>query len=144
MSIPNSERELVRAARELLDDWLFEARDEAYADFFEGEDPVLTEAELGELDHLDSVLSRQDAEGLWGVDRYGIVPGSSLGRVKPRVVCIYHPEIPGEGYQGVESLAESTREQYNDVLWQYAERVAELLQDRLDAYFEAGGMPTEE
>lgn len=132
----DDERALVRAAQQRLDDWLFEARSEAYEEFFGGDEPVLTDAELAELDRIDSELSRGEGDGLWGEDRYGVVSSDVLGEAEPRVVCIYHPEIPGESYQGTGSLRESTREEYNDVLWAYAERVAEALQDRLEVFAE--------
>lgn len=144
MSVIDGERELVQAARERLDEWLFEARDEAYADVFEEPDAALSDAELRELDRIDSALSRRDGDGLWGADRYGVVPGEPFGDDRPRVVPVYHPEIPDDAYPGEDSLAESTREEFNDVLWQYCERVAAALQDRLDEFAAADDASSEE
>lgn len=130
----NAERETIRRARERLDEWTFGARDRAYAELFEGEGAALTDNELGLVDRIDSDLTRQGGAGLWGADQYGIVVGGAVEATEPRVVCTYHPEIPYEGFRGEESLSEATREELNDVIWDYCERVTALIQDELDAF----------
>lgn len=134
MASVDPDRELVRRVREELDEWTFDARDRAYAALFEGADAVVTEEERRLLDRIDSDLARRSGEGLWTADEYGVVAGGASGADGPRVVCIYHPEIPDEGYRGAESLDEATREELNDVLWEYAERVAGLVQADVDAF----------
>ena len=139
MSLDESERELLRRSREKLDTWTYEARDIAFTEFFEDEEPVATDEELQLLDRIDSDLTRQQGSGLWASDEYGIV---ATGIHEPGgldVVCTHHPEIPYEGYRGEKSLDEATREQLNDVLWEYAERVARLIEDRLDAFLRSEG-----
>jgi hypothetical protein len=137
MAPVTASREDVRRARERLDSWTFDARDRAYSELFEGPDSALTDEELRMLDRVDSSLTRQEGDGLWGADEYGIVTGGAGGREQPRVVCTYHPEIPYEAVRGEGSLDESTREEFNDVLWDYAERVAAILQADLDAFLRA-------
>lgn len=127
-------REIVRRAREQLEDWKFDARDRAYTELFEGANAVLTDEELRLIDHIDSDLTRQGESGLWGADDYGIVVGGGLEAEEAQVVCTYHPEIPYEGYRGERSLSESTREELNDVFWDYCERVAAFIQEDLDAF----------
>ena len=134
MATSDRGRELVRRSRERLEEWKFDARDRAYSDLFEGENAVLTESELQLVDRIDSDLTRRGGSGLWDADEYGIVTPGALESDEPRVVCVYHPEIPYEGYRGEESLDEVTREGLNDVLWDYAERVAGMIQDDLDAF----------
>jgi len=134
MATSISDRETVQSVRERLEEWTVDARDRAYGELFEGADAVLTDEELRLLDRIDSDLTRRDGSGLWGADEYGIVAGSELGADGPRVVCTYHPEIPYEGFRGEDSLSESTREEFNDVLWEYCERVAAIIQDYLDAF----------
>lgn len=134
MTPTTTDRAVIREARARLDEWVFDARERAYAELFEGEAPVLTEEERGLLDRIDSDLARGTGSGLWGADEYGIVTGDVLDTADPRVVCTYHPEIPSEGYRGAGSLSESTREEFNDVLWDYCERVADLLQADLDHF----------
>ncbi|WP_255152464.1 DUF7539 family protein [Halorarius halobius] len=141
MSPTTDDRETVRRARARLDEWVFEARDRAYAELFEGTDAAVSDAELRLLDRIDSDLTRRGEPGLWGVDEYGLVEGGVFDAGEPRVVCTYHPEIPYEGYRGEESLDEPTREQLNDALWEYCERVAALLQSEVDAFVDE---PTEE
>lgn len=127
-------REALRRARDELDGWTFEARDRAYSELFEGESAVVSDAELALLDSVDSALTRQTGTGLWGSDEYGVVAPDSLAEDSPQVVCTYHPEIPYETIRGEESLDEATREQLNDVLWDYAERVAGYIQTELDVF----------
>ncbi|HKL28066.1 MAG TPA: hypothetical protein VJ898_02245 [Natrialbaceae archaeon] len=137
MTDSDAERTLLRRAREQLDAWTYEARDRAYTEFFEGPDRVLSDEELALLDRIDSDLTRRTGDGLWGGGEYGIVDGGASDEDGAQVVCIYHPEIPYEGYRGEESLDESTREELNDVLWEYSERVASLIQAELDAFVRA-------
>jgi len=140
-----NERALVQAARDHLDEWLYGARVGAYGTLFESEPPALTGAELALLDHIDSELSRQTGDGLWGADQYGIVAGSDRGPTEgPEVVCVYHPTIPDESVRGTGSLDESTRAEFNDVLWTYCELVTELLQEEFDAFREAAAAADEE
>ena len=141
MTSPNTKREIVQRAREHLDEWTFTARDRAYTELFDGPDAVLTDEELRLLDRIDSALTRRDGGGVWGTDEYGIVAAGPLDR-EPRAVCTYHPEIPYEGFRGAESLDETAREEFNDVLWDYCERVAAILQDELDAFLEASDFET--
>lgn len=133
MSSTETDRAIIRSAYEHFEEWKFAARDQAYTELFEGPNAVLTDEELQLLDRIDSDLTRQGSGGLWGADEYGIVLGV-FGAEEPRVVCTYHPEIPYEGYRGTDSLSEATREELNDVLWDYCERVAEIIQDELDAF----------
>jgi hypothetical protein len=130
-------RERVQRAREQFEEWTFDARDRAYAELFEGADPVLTDEELQLLDRIDSALTRQNGRGLWGTDEYGTVAGDALGAAQPRVVCTYHSEIPSEGFRGEKSLGEATREELNGALWDYCERVAAIVQSDLDAFLGA-------
>jgi hypothetical protein len=130
-------KDLLRGARTRLDEWKIDARDRAYADLFEGPEAALSGEELRLLDRIDSELARRGGDGLWGSDEYGIVAGETLGTGEPRVVCTYHPEIPLETVRGVGGLDESSRAAFNDVLWDYCERVAAVIQDDLDAYLRA-------
>ncbi|WP_440991803.1 DUF7539 family protein [Haloarchaeobius baliensis] len=129
-----TDRETVRRAREHLSEWTFNARDQAYSELFEGSGAALTDAELRELDRIDSDLTRRGEPGIWGADEYGIVHDGGADPGEPGVVCTLHPEIPYEGFRGEESLDEAAREQYNDLLWTYCERVAEYIQADLDAF----------
>lgn len=128
-------RALLRDVRDRLDGWVYEAREEAYDALFEGPDAVLDDAELAELDRLDSAATRWTGSGVWGEDEYGIVVGDPT-ETDPgfRVVCTYHPQLPEDEYPGGDDLDEATRERYDQVLWEYAERVAAGAQDRLEAY----------
>lgn len=135
MATFENERAVVRAARERLEEWLFDARSRAYADMFEGDEATFSERKLRQLDRLDSELSRQNGDGLWGTDRYGIVPGSEFAPDStPRVVCLYHPQIPDDAIPGERSLDETARERYNEALWSYCELVAEYVQEDLETY----------
>ncbi|WP_435346678.1 DUF7539 family protein [Haloarchaeobius sp. HRN-SO-5] len=142
MATSDTERERLRQAQTHLEGWKYEARDQAYSEFFEGPDAVLTGEELNLLDRIDSALVRQTGDGFWGADEYGIAP-TTIDDEGPQVVCIYHPEIPYEGYRGEESLDDPTRDQLNDVLWEYAERVARLIQEELDDYLAGRHAPEE-
>lgn len=134
-------RGLLRRARAHLEEWKFEGRAAVYAERFEGDDAVVTREELALLDRIDSELTRATGDGLWDADEYGIVTTDEPDGDGPRVVCTYHPEIPYEGYRGAESLDEATRAELNDVLWEYCEGVASVVQDRLDAFLREGGEP---
>jgi hypothetical protein len=134
MALTDTERALLRRAQNRLEEWKFEARDRAYAELFGGGDAAVSEAELATLDRIDSELTRASGTGLWDADEYGIVATGSFDRAPPEVVCTYHPEIPFEGYRGEGSLSDETRDELNDVLWEYAERVAELVQAELTAF----------
>lgn len=50
------ERQLVLRARSRVEQWTNSARTEAYAELFEGDDPILTDEALRLLDALDSAL----------------------------------------------------------------------------------------
>lgn len=139
MAPSDTGRTAVRSAREHLEEWTFAARDRAFEEFFEGSDPVLSDEELALLDRIDSDLTRRGESGLWGADEYGIVAGNALEAGEPSVVCTYHPEIPYEGYRGEESLDEATREELNDKLWDYCERVADHVEDEFEEFREESG-----
>ncbi|ELZ05518.1 DUF7539 family protein [Natrialba asiatica] len=62
--------------------------------------------------------------------------GGKLDTDTPLVVCTYHPEIPDQEYRGAASLDEATRETFNEVLWEYYERVAGCIQSELEAFLE--------
>ena len=136
MTFANVGRESVRRAREHLEEWKFEARDRAYDERFDGPDAVVTDEELQLLDRIDSDLTRRSGEGLWDADEYAIVLAGGADAGDARVVCTYHPEIPYEGFRGEESLSEATREELNDVLWDYAERVATLVEADLETFLQ--------
>lgn len=136
------DRARLRRAEERLQEWIVVARDRAFEELFQGPDRVLSEAELQRLDRIDSELSRRRGRGLWGEDEYGIITtGLADEESAPRVVCTYHPEIPFEGVRGESSIDEATREEFNDVLWEYCERVADHVQADLERFL---AKPTEE
>ena len=138
-----NQRALLEQARQRLDEWRYVARDRAYSEMFEGPDAVLSDAELRQLDRIDSRLAREIGEGLWGADEYGIIQNGAAGNdLGFRVVCTSHPGIPYEGYRGLQSLDEATREQFNDVLWDYCRQVAEYIQDQLDEFVRESAEPT--
>lgn len=144
MAVTNDRRELLRRARTRLDGWRYVARTRAYGELFEGETAALTDDEVRQLDEIDSRLTRSAGEGLWNVDEYGIVENGANGNGSGfRVVCIAHPEIPYEGYRGTWSLDEATRGQFNDVLWEYCQLVADYVQEELDAFVDRGGRDDE-
>jgi hypothetical protein len=97
----------------------------------------MTDNELQLIDRIDSDLTRRDGIGLWDADEYGIVAGRTFDAEAPLVVCTYHPEIPYEGYRGEQSLDETTREELNDVLWNYCERVAEIISEDFESFLES-------
>lgn len=135
MASTNDQRALLQRARRHLDEWRYVARERTSDEMFDGDDAVLSEAELAELDEIDSRLTQQSGEGIWGSDEYGIVENGASGNDSGfRVVCTSHPEIPYEGYRGLQSLDEATREEFNDLLWDYCQRVAEHIQEQLDSF----------
>jgi len=134
MAPPNTERARIRNARGRLDAWKYDARDRAYAELFEGPDAVLDDDDLLLLDLIDSDLTRRGRGGLWDADEYGVIVSGAFETREPRVVCTYHPEIPVDGFRGEGRLSETERDDLNDVLWDYAERVAAIVQEDLDAF----------
>lgn len=135
MSPYESETELLAAVRNRLDEWLFRAKEQAFAELFEGPDALLTEEELRLLDDVDSRLSRRRGQGVWNADDYGIVATGTLDEEStPHVVCTAHPRLPENGYPGDRSLDAEVRERLNDALWQYSQRVTELAQQDLEEF----------
>lgn len=128
------ERALHRAVGSNLDEWLSAARAEAYTGLFEGDDASLTEDELRFLDQLDSRLAREQGQGVWGGDTYGIVQTDTLDEESvPHIVCPNHPQLPEHGFPGPETL-DDTRAALNDALWEYCERVVEHAQHELEEF----------
>ena len=141
MSAPTTDRQDVRRARRQLDEWLYDARSQAFDDLFCGDDARLGGEELALLDRIDSAMNRQGREGVWGTDQYGILAGSTVAEEGgPRVIPVYHPEVPEDfAYLGVEvadPIDDATEERLNDALWDYAELVAVYAQEDLDAFLE--------
>ena len=130
------ERQLVLRARSHLEQWTNSARTEAYAELFEGDDPILTDEELRLLDALDSALERQGGDGVWGTDQYGIhTAGTTSSDTSLGVVCVYHPQITKDSVlRGGDDLNDETEERLNAALWRYSERVATLIEDELDEF----------
>lgn len=130
-----NERQLLRAVRDRLDGWLYEARSQAFTELFEGSDALLSEEELAVLDRIDSILSREEGRGLWNSDEYGIVPTGTLDEEStPHVVCTAHPQLPEQGYPREGSLDDDLRGTLNEALWEYCERVVELAQHELEEF----------
>ena len=130
------ERQLVIWARSRLDQWTKSARMEAYAELFEGDDPILSPEDVRLLDALDSELERQGGDGVWGTDQYGIhTAGTSSSDASLGVVCVYHPQITSDSVlRGADDLDDATEERLNAALWRYSERVATLIEDELDEF----------
>jgi len=130
------ERQLILQARSQLDQWTKRARTEAYAELFEGDDPILSPDEIQLLDALDSELERQGGDGVWGTDQYGIhTAGTSSSDTSLGVVCVYHPQITTDSVlRGGDDLDDETEERLNAALWQYSARVATLIEAELDEY----------
>jgi len=105
-------------------------------ELFEGDDPLLTEAEIQLLDALDSELERRGGEGVWGTDRYGIhTAGTASSTTSLGVVCVYHPQITKDSVlRGADELDDETEERLNAALWQYSERVSTLIEEALDEF----------
>jgi hypothetical protein len=130
------ERQLVAQVSESIGGWTYEARERAYDALFDGPAAVVTPEERRRLDAIDADLSRRGDAGLWGTDEYELaVTGASNGHL--RVVCTHHPEIPYDGFRGSRSLDEATREQFNDLLWDYCELVVGTLQERVDEFVQS-------
>ena len=127
------ERQLVLRARSQLDQWTKSARMEAYAELFEGDDPLLSPEEVQLLDALDSELEREGGDGVWGTDQYGIhTAGTSSSDTSLGVVCVYHPQITKDSVlRGADDLDDESEERLNAALWQYSERVATLIEEQL-------------
>ncbi|MFC7134736.1 MULTISPECIES: DUF7539 family protein [Salinibaculum] len=130
------ERQLVIRARSRLDQWTKKARMEAYAELFEGDDPILPPEEIQLLDALDSEMEREGGDGVWGTDQYGIhTPGAAGSKTSLGVVCVYHPQITKDSVlRGADELDDETEERLNAALWQYSERVATLIERELDEF----------
>jgi hypothetical protein len=109
---------------------------EAYAELFEGDDPILSPEEVQLLDALDSELEREGGDGVWGTDKYGIhTAGASRSDASLGVVCVYHPQITKDSVlRGADDLDDDTEERLNAALWQYSERVATLIEAELDEF----------
>lgn len=128
-------RRLLVAIRDRLDDWVYEARAGAYDELFEGTEPILTAEEVRTLDRIDSRLHRVQGEGLWGEDAYGIVPAGAIEEESsPHVAATYYPQIPEYVNREEALVDEEIRTRLNDALWEYTERVVELVQERLAAF----------
>lgn len=130
------ERQLVVRARSQLEQWTKGARLEAYAELFEGDDPILTAEEVRILDAIDSAMERQGGDGVWGTDQYGIhTAGSTSADTSLGVVCVYHPQITRDSVlRGADDLDDETEERLNAALWRYSERVATLIEEELDEF----------
>nr|WP_241768322.1 hypothetical protein [Haloferax sp. ATB1] len=53
------------------------------------------------------------------------------------------PTIPASWSRGGESLTEPEREQFNDLLWDYCERVRRYVQDEVNEFVGVAGVPEE-
>ena len=88
------------------------------------------------IDALDSELERQGGDGVWGTDQYGIhTAGATSADTSLGVVCVYHPQITTDSVlRGADDLDDETEERLNAALWQYSERVATLVEAKLDEF----------
>ena len=109
---------------------------EAYAELFEGDDPILSSEEVQLLNALDSELEREGGDGVWGTDQYGIhTAGTSSSDTSLGVVCVYHPQITKDSVlRGADGLDDETEERLNAALWKYSERVATLIEGKLNKF----------
>lgn len=132
-----AERQLVLNARSQLSGWTTEARRQAYEELFLGDDPVLSSDDLQLLDAVDSQLEREGGDGIWGTDEYGIhSAGTASSDMSLGVVCVYHPQITSDSVlRGVDDVDDDAEERLNAALWQYSERVASLIETKLEAFF---------
>ncbi|KAB1186679.1 MULTISPECIES: hypothetical protein [Haloferax] len=137
-----ADRQLLQQARTKLDGWIYTARDRTYRELFAGDDAVVTAEERQLLDHIDEELATDGNGGLWGTDEYDIVMGHPKNHPLS-VVCTHHPQIPVEWSRGEESLTEPEREQFNDLLWDYSERVRRYVQDEVNEFVGVAGVPEE-
>lgn len=130
------ERQLVVRARSRLEQWTKRARLEAYAELFDGDDPILTAEEIRILDAIDSAMERQGGDGVWGTDQYGIhTAGSTSADTSLGVICVYHPQITRDSVlRGTDDLDDETEERLNAALWRYSERVSTLIEEELDEF----------
>ncbi|MCT9095599.1 hypothetical protein [Haloarchaeobius sp. HME9146] len=130
------ERQLVIEARAQLVDWTNSARTQAYAELFEGDDPLLAPEDQQLLDAIDSALERQGGDGVWGTDQYGIhTAGTSSSSASLGVVCVYHPQITKDSVlRGPDGIDDDAEERLNAALWTYSERVSTLIEEQLDEY----------
>jgi hypothetical protein len=130
------ERELVLRARSKLEQWTNSARTQVYSELFKGDAPLLTPEELQRLDALDSAMERQGGDGVWGTDQYGIhTAGTTSSDSSVGIVCVYHPQITRDSVlQGDDGIDDETEERLNVALWQYSERVATLIEERLNEF----------
>ncbi|RDZ33930.1 MULTISPECIES: hypothetical protein [unclassified Haloferax] len=130
------ERQLVLRARSQLDQWTRSARMEAYTELFESDDSILSPKEVQLLDALDSELEREGGDGVWGSDQYGIhTAGTSSSDISLGVVCVYHPQITKDSVlRGADELDDEAEERLNAALWQYSERVATLIEEKLHEF----------
>lgn len=135
MATFENERQLLEAVRDRLDGWLYEAREQAFEELFEGPDARLSEEELKVLDRIDSNLSREEGQGLWNGDEYGIVSTGQLDEEStPHVVCTTHPRLPEQAYPRTGTIDDELRATLDDALWEYCERVVELTQQQLEEF----------
>ncbi|KAB1197238.1 MULTISPECIES: hypothetical protein [Haloferax] len=137
-----ADRQRLQQAREQLDGWTYTARDQAYRELFDGDSAVVTSEERQLLDRVDEALASDGDDGLWGVDDYAIVMGHPKNHPLS-VVCTRHPQIPVEWSRGEESLSEPEREQFNDLLWDYCERVRRYIQDEVNEFVGVASVPEE-
>ncbi|WP_458210712.1 DUF7539 family protein [Haladaptatus sp. NG-SE-30] len=129
-----AEQQLVLRARSQLDQWTKSARIEAYAELFKGDDSILSPKEVRLLDALDSELEREGDDGVWGADQYGIHTAASSD-TSLGVVCVYHPQITKDSVlRGADDLDDETEDRLNAALWRYSERVATLIEAKLDEF----------
>lgn len=130
------ERQLVLRARSHMEEWTNRARTTAYAELFEGDEPLLTEEEVRLLDVLDSELERRGGDGVWGTDQYGIhTAGTTSSDTSLGVVCVYHPQVTKDSVlRGFDELDDETEERLNAALWRYSERVSTLIEQDLDEF----------
>ncbi|WP_231190362.1 hypothetical protein [Haladaptatus sp. DYF46] len=130
------ERELVLRARSQLEQWTNSARIEAFSELFEGDTSLLDPEELQRLDALDSAMERQGGDGVWGTDQYGIhTARTTSSENSVGIVCVYHPQITKDSVlRGDDGIDDETEERLNAALWQYSERVATLIGERLDEF----------
>jgi hypothetical protein len=130
------ERQLVLRARSQLDQWTSSARREVYTELFDGDDPILSPEEVQLLDALDSELERQGGDGVWGADQYGIhTAGTASSDTAFGVVCVYHPQITKDSVlRGADELDDETEERLNAALWNYSERVARRIEEKLHEF----------
>lgn len=136
-------RALLRGLQDRFDDWVSGARVEAYEELFEGSDAVLTGAELRQLDRIDSRLSRERGEGVWGTDEYGVVAARVIDEESaPPVVCTYYPRVPEYGLRGASPIDDELHDDLDEALWNYAERVVELVQEDVDEFVRSAEVDT--